>query len=206
MEMTRAFGQLFWGFFFVMLSFRINRFDILPDVVGYILIFLGTGALAMHNDRFRAAKNASIPLMVLAGIDFIASLGGTSPQRGGIDVPLSNAIGLAVILGIATLVLSLLMAYNVCMGIADMAGERGLTDLQREARSRWYLYLAVTIGGFLFLLMALAAVRSGNTAGLGALFLLFFIFVIIAAILFLIMLRRAQNQVPKTPLPGVQPA
>lgn len=36
-----GFNKLYWGFFFIMFNFRIQGFDIFPDIVGYL--FLASG-------------------------------------------------------------------------------------------------------------------------------------------------------------------
>lgn len=32
-----GFHKLYWGFLFILIDFRINGFDILPNVIGYII-------------------------------------------------------------------------------------------------------------------------------------------------------------------------
>lgn len=196
--MTTAFSQLFWGFLFTMLDFRINRFDILPDIVGLLLIVLACNELRRYQARFNVAFAIAIPLLVLSLIELLrigsidVSFVGTRP----VD-PIGSVIAASVIFALIVFVLDLVMVFHVCAGVWEMAGQRGLNELAREARSRWSLYLATAIIGMLFLLVAAGSVRSsGALGGLVALFFLLFVFIIVVTILFLVMLRHAQGQIP----------
>ena len=44
-QIATRFGQVFWGLLLVILDVTINRFDILPDFIGYILVAVGLGGL-----------------------------------------------------------------------------------------------------------------------------------------------------------------
>jgi hypothetical protein len=63
-----GFNNIFWGLLFVVLDIRINAIDlILPDFMGYILIFKGLTLLAPEHRGFRKAR-------VLAVIMFFVSI------------------------------------------------------------------------------------------------------------------------------------
>jgi hypothetical protein len=42
--MSTSFGYIFWGLILVILDFKINGFDLLPDVIGYVLVGIGSAA------------------------------------------------------------------------------------------------------------------------------------------------------------------
>ena len=63
-----GFMSIFWGLLFVILDIRIGSFDlILPDFIGYILIFKGLTVLAPEHGGFRKAR-------VFAAIMFFLSI------------------------------------------------------------------------------------------------------------------------------------
>lgn len=195
---TTAMARLFWGFLFTMVDFRINRFDIFIDVVGYLLVVLACNTLKGFSRRFGVSFTIAIPMLVLSvlelfrfgGVDL--SIAGTRP----VD-PTGSVVAATVGFLIVMFFLDLVMVYNICAGIWEMAEERGRRELASEAHSRWILYLAMAITGTLLLAITVWA-WSIDSPGIGdfvGVFLLFFIFVIIVTVLFLIMLRHAQNQI-----------
>ncbi len=197
--MPTAFAQLFWGFLLIILSFEINEFDILPDAIGYLLVVLAARTLAAHHPRFGTAYVIAIPLFALSVLDLAfagVEFSGVASSRGFSGL----AIAASLLVGLVVLVLQLVMVFNVCTAIAEMAVARGLHGLAEEARARWTLYLAMTIAGFVATAVAFGLYRSGGEGGAAALALLFFVFVLVVAVLFLKMLRRAQHEIPATPV------
>lgn len=53
--MRSSFGYIFWGLLIVMVDININGFDILPDVLGHILVATGTARLAPLSSQFVTA-------------------------------------------------------------------------------------------------------------------------------------------------------
>jgi hypothetical protein len=49
-------GKVFWGYFLILLDFRVNGLDILPDFVGYFLIIAGLAGLSAESVWFGKAK------------------------------------------------------------------------------------------------------------------------------------------------------
>lgn len=66
MKMTSRFRLVFWGLLFAFLALRINNFDILPDVIGYILLAMGCGELARVSYRFTVSQCFCLVLAVLS--------------------------------------------------------------------------------------------------------------------------------------------
>ena len=40
-------AYIFWGYIFSLVDFNINSFDLLPDFIGYLLIFIGVHNLVL---------------------------------------------------------------------------------------------------------------------------------------------------------------
>lgn len=133
-----AFGKLYWGFLFVMLDFKIQGFDILPDIVGYAFFAFGFSALLLKSLHFKTAKDLNVVMLILS----IFSIYEPSVQDG------TNPLGLlGIIIGIASAVLNLLIVYNLFMGIKDMAREQGRIYIVEEAGKRWNQYLIIAVSG-----------------------------------------------------------
>ena len=60
-----GFDLIFWGLF-SFIDIRINGFDILPDLIGYLLIFAGASKLTGLNNHFTTLRNLALPLAVFS--------------------------------------------------------------------------------------------------------------------------------------------
>ncbi len=52
--MAKSLSLIFWGLLLVFVDLRLDAFDVLPDVVGYVLAAIGAG-------RLSARRRASAP-------------------------------------------------------------------------------------------------------------------------------------------------
>ncbi len=148
-----GFNKLYWGFLFIMIDFRLQGVDVLPDIVGYILFAVGFGILAAGSEYFDRARNLNIPMIILS----IFSIYEKPVQGGGIQFGSFGIWG--VLIGIAATVLNLLVIYNLFMGIKNMADQQGKMDLSIEAEKRWSQYLGLQIAAiFTFILILVPAV------------------------------------------------
>lgn len=131
-----GFINLFWGFIFLF-DFRLGGFDILPDLIGYIFIYSGLSKLTHINERFKTAKSISFSLIFLSIPDIYQVA--TTHLLGNLTGILLMSIALIAAL------LQILIVYNICYGIIEMANERGNFQLSSKATNRWILYLVVNI-------------------------------------------------------------
>lgn len=136
-----GFLHLFWGFLFLV-DIRINNIDILPDVIGYVLFFLGFVKLEQRSGHFRCAKYASVALIILSVVTIVLSV---SPPNSWLFIFVYNA---------ALFVLKLYMVFHICYGISEMAGRKGHRAFQNKAVQRWRWYLAVVAATFVVLILA----------------------------------------------------
>jgi hypothetical protein len=126
-----------------MIDFKINGFDILPDIIGYILFAVGLSILAENSIYFVKARNFNIPMMILS----VFSIYEKPAQGGGIQLGPLGLFG--VLVAVAALVLGLLVVYNLFMGIKEMAESRGQIDIYEEADKRWNQYLLLQLAAIL---------------------------------------------------------
>lgn len=150
------FNKIFWGFLFIMISFRIQGIDILPDIIGYIFFAVAFSSLASGNEHFRKAQNFNIPMIILS----VFSIYEVPAQNGGTLLTSLGFIG--ILISVVSIIFNLLVIYNMFMGIKDMAGERNQMELYNETDRRWNQYLAFQIAAcctfFLFFIPLLALV------------------------------------------------
>ncbi|WP_027628004.1 hypothetical protein [Ruminiclostridium cellobioparum] len=141
-----SFNMISLGFLFLLIDFRIQNFDILPDIVGYILFAVGFHALASYSEYFKKASYVNIPLLVGSILD-IYKPASTPSQAGGVSFDFGVLGFLAIPVILVVLVLNMLVVYFMFQGIIEMALEKGLGSLADEAGRRWkeYLYLQVAI-------------------------------------------------------------
>jgi uncharacterized membrane protein len=133
-EVLSGFGSIFWGFLF-MFDFRIQGLDILPNVIGYLLMYFGLGKLSSYSSEFDNAKKYSIPLAVLS----LFSLYQVQKPVGQMTFDPFSVVLLLV--GIITTVLDLLLVYHLCLGIIYLAKNQSNNELQDLAQRRWKYYL-----------------------------------------------------------------
>ena len=138
-----GFSKLYWGFLFIMVDFRIQGFDILPDIIGYIFFAAGFSILAENSAYFKKAGYINIPMIILSAFSIYEK----PAQGGGIQLGPLGLFG--ILIAIASLVSGLLVVYNLFMGIKEMAEKREQMDIYEEADKRWNQYLLLQLAAIL---------------------------------------------------------
>jgi len=64
--MDKAFNNIFWGYLFVLIEIHLFVIDLLPDPIGYWLIFSGISIILKDFPIGHKAKNISLALLVLS--------------------------------------------------------------------------------------------------------------------------------------------
>ncbi|MBL4931861.1 hypothetical protein [Clostridium paridis] len=143
----KGLNKLFWGFIFIMLSFRIQGFDIFPDVVGYVLFAFAFRDLNSRSEFFGLASKYNIALIVLS----IFSIYQRPTQAEGIHFGSMGILG--AVIGIVVVVVNLLVVYNIFMGIHDVAYMQEQYDLAEASQKKWKLYLMLQIAVWMVLVL-----------------------------------------------------
>lgn len=134
-----GFNKLYWGFLFVMVDFRIQGFDILPDIVGYILFAIGFSILTASSIHFKTASSFNIPMIILS----LFSIYEKPVQGGGIQFGPFGLLGIPI--AIASFAFNLLVVYHIFMGIKEMAEKQDQLDIYEEADQRWQQYIILQV-------------------------------------------------------------
>ena len=182
---AEGFNKFYWGFFFILISFRIQGFDIIPDIVGFVLLADGLGRLVSESEFFKTAQGYTLPMILLS----IFSIYEAPAQGSGINFGFLGPIG--ILISIASLVVTLLLVYNIFMGIKDMAEQRNKSEIAAESEQRWnhflWLHLAMI---FLFVLIIIPPLAIILIIGL-----------FIASILLTVAIMRLMKQCEQELLP-----
>ncbi len=161
--MAKSFGKIFFGLLLAVLDFRIGSFDILPDMVGYILVAMGCAELKGASQRF---KSASVMAWVLFGFAVVI----LATPRGSLLMLL--ALTIAVVDGV--------MMWQLLGGIMELAESKGRADISNEAAQRRLNYVVASgLGAIMFLLVP----RGGLITGMANAVL----FICLVVVLFLIL-------------------
>ncbi|QJD86941.1 hypothetical protein [Cohnella herbarum] len=129
--MKKSYSQIAWGLAFALIDFRLGSFDVLPDVIGYLLILIGLSRLNSNERPFSIAWGA-------AGIQFILSILQILGLQIGFSLTnyVTPSFSLLTLTAFSTAI-ELTMLYGICEGIRRSALSRGTIGLAESARSGW---------------------------------------------------------------------
>lgn len=131
--MKQAYKKIGWGLVLEIADVRIGGFDILPDIIGCVLILLGLARLRTVNRHFRLSSGAAFVLLLLA-IPHIIQLQVT-PVSGSQSLSFVQIAWLSVDLAVEMATL-----YWLCAGIRAHAEAELDEGLKQSAANRWNVY------------------------------------------------------------------
>lgn len=164
-----GFRRLFWGFIFTMIDFNLNGFDVLPDIIGYIFIFLGLIILTHRDERFETARNLCIVILVISALEIIA------PGK-------QEFSGLWILIGIIRIIIDFIMVYNICEGIKNISYDTGYSFIFNEAERAWKHYIGLFIAT-LCALFLLFIPPIGLVVGIGVFIYSIFVIVVMTSLM-----------------------
>lgn len=110
-------AYIFWGYIFSLVDFNINSFDLLPDFIGYLLIFIGVHNLSVISKYFNKARIFAVIMTVLTFSDLLH-----------FDTITIEQDFFAALLVLANLILSFVpiyLMYLITRGIGDLEQQCG---------------------------------------------------------------------------------
>ncbi len=191
----RQFSLVSLGFVLVWLDFKIGSTDMLPDVLGYVLMVVGVIGVARFHPAFRIAAlcAAALGVFELYSIYFMQPVTTAVPTIGGIP-PLENEpfrLSLSVS-GVITAVLDLAYSIAIAHGLYVFFAQRGDTHDSDTALIRRNQFVHVGILAAVSALVALAVMN------VGAILLILTLLVEIVLSLSLIVLIQRASRAPRT--------
>src|SRR5690625_3865311 len=159
-----------------MFDVPVGNIDILADVVGYVIMYVGLEQLTPFHRLFGSAKQLSIILIVLSIFTIYSNL-----ERVVGYIPM-------ILFHIVYMALNMLFMYRICYAIVELAREAELPRLAQAAGFRCSLYLASML--FTPIIILLGLVQSALA---GMIFLPAFLFSIIVLVLLMALMKQADQ-------------
>lgn len=143
------FKKVFWGYLFLVIGFRIQGIDILPNFIGYIIIIFGIKNLLEENEHFQKVLNSGYILTILSIFDVYQPVTTNTTT-----FQFSNPL-LAVV-AIVSVIADLYFSYHLFMGISNMAEKRTFVEIKFKSEKYWGYYwklLLAMFGGILLVFL-----------------------------------------------------
>ena len=138
--MASALNKIFWGTLLVFLDFHINHFDIFPDFLGYLFIYLGLAGLVSYSNHFSKAKSyvlllavVSVPLIYQFEETFVAQ-----PQ-------LTTPTFLIMVMFTIISLIHLGFVYHFMYGLLEIAKEVSFQSLEKKTDHLLRFYIILTV-------------------------------------------------------------
>jgi hypothetical protein len=166
------FMRIFWGLVFIVVDIKLNDFDLLlPDFVGYFLIYTALAKLQEIHPRFRIAKLYAASMVFVSTSELLH-------------------IDLLSIVSASGIVLDFLMIWHTCAGIIELALQRGNLSLVRAATNRRALYFVLATTGLFARIVAFVAPDLT-----GALIIPLVVFGLTVVLLIMFLMRKASIEI-----------
>ena len=139
--------RLFWGFFFLFLNFNLTfngaSLNLLPDWIGYILLYLGCGQLLSESEMFQKPRPFCVALSVYAGVLWLMDLLGIG----------ANFFVVSWILGFAATCLDLYTSMLVVDAITNVEMHRNYDLCAAHLRKVWKVLAVCTIAAYILTIL-----------------------------------------------------
>jgi hypothetical protein len=173
--MRAQFGYVFWGLIFVLLHFKINGFDLLPDIIGFGLIAIGASNLAVLSQQFRLASSLSIVLAILWAI----------------GLAISGDAG--ILFGVLVTILNCAMMWSLLGGIIDFTTSRDRRDLAELAQKYRVFYVGFMAGMYILVIVARGSGALGGLIAIAAIVVMITLLVLIMRLVHRVRYEVAQE-------------
>ncbi|WBW97001.1 hypothetical protein [Oceanirhabdus sp. W0125-5] len=117
--------KLWWGVLMMLFDVRVVGFDILPDIVGIILIYLALTELESCNEDFKNAKSLSLIVGIFILIRFIFR---------------SSLLFLTI-----EVIVTIPMIYFILNGVSDLLLSVGCNNISEKLMNYFRIYVVLTI-------------------------------------------------------------
>lgn len=140
--MDSYFNRVFWGMILVFFDINIGRVDILPNIIGVMMIATALGRLyeTKEEEAFKKGVPYGWAMVIFAFIDIILKFGGyKASQSGDFSVWLQ-------IYGQLVGVVRIMLLYYICQGVFNLGEKYNHSDISNKAKSRWLWSFVSTLG------------------------------------------------------------
>ena len=165
--MSRSFTWIFWGLLFSCLDLKINGFDLLVDLLGYVFVAIGCYGLPRQSPRFRLAGHLAV---VMAFLEVVVMTTGNPGD----------------LFKLAWYGFQIAMVWTLLGGVIDLAAAREWAETVSRATRRRLIYTIVSI------LSALLSYGRGWSGG-SLVPLAAVIAIVVVAILILLLILKVRR-------------
>ena len=157
-------NKLVWGFFLIFLNFSLNfngaSLQLLPDWLGFILLYLACGELLGESEMFQKPRPFCVGLSIYSAIIWVLDFAGFDTEAG----------VLSWILSIAFSALTLYVGYLVIEAFRNVEMRRNYDLCSVHLRKVWLVLAVTTAAGYVLLLLlptlALVCAIAAGIAGI----------------------------------------
>ena len=144
--------KLFWGFFFLFLNFSLNINDaslqLLPDWLGFLLLYLACGELLGESEMFQKPRPFCVGLAVYTGILYLLDLVGISTDLGIVSW----------ILSLGAVCLNLYVSMLIIDALTNVEMQRNYDLCTAHLRTVWKVLAVATAAAHLLVVFPVLAV------------------------------------------------
>ena len=141
-------SYIFFGYLLVFLNTRINGFDIMPDFIGYLLIFAGVNKLRERSRYFSKARFWALFMGAVAFSDLL--------HLETITIESELFMTLLVFVSVFFTVIPLYLMYVITRGVAELEWETGAYLGEDKLMQAWKINAIAT-----FMLCILTVLLTG---------------------------------------------
>ncbi len=145
--------KIFIGMIFIFLDFELKfgtaSIDLIPDFIGYILMFNGLDELLTESPRFSKARSLAIGMSIYSAVVFVLDMFSGYGEIMGYAAILLGAIATAV---------SLFISYNIICGLADIERTRNADLKSKQLKTAWTVFAVAQVCSYFGLLLPAAAI------------------------------------------------
>lgn len=136
------------GLGFILIDFSVQARDILPDILGYIMLVIGLMPLTSANPHFTRARNVAIIMIIISALSFITPIRSFVMEMADIAV-------ISVLFSLALYVIELIFMYSIFMGIGELARSKQKNSIFVRTMQLWKYYWTFILISFFGTIIAL---------------------------------------------------
>jgi len=135
-----AYNKLFWGMIILIFHINLGPISILPNFVGYMIIYSGLNTLSSQNEIYKRGKLPAAILVVLSLKDIW-----NNKNSNVFTGNFYNINVFMMIIGGIAVIIDIYLIYIICSGIYDSSRERNLESLMINSEDAWKFYLGISL-------------------------------------------------------------
>ncbi|MBY0121845.1 hypothetical protein [Bacillus sp. S/N-304-OC-R1] len=178
-------NKIFWGLIFVLVDLNIVYFDLLPDIIGYLIVVSGLSQLQPHSSYFSKAKVFGI-LLALSSL-VIVFINPPIPME---EFGISNITLFSLLTQTIHSILHLFLIIYAVQGLIVVAEKEEFFHLQESAKKGLRIYIIGTLAA----LAAMPFVWNADESKSFLIIIISALVTIIIEIIILVLLRRFRKR------------